>query len=978
MSSISTIPLKIKFLTNFSDEKISFNKDLLHSNNKDYLAAINTIKKDIPFLCNNVLYDTTLFSDLEPQDMLTTLFDEDKLVSHINSNTTHEANDGSPVGIFISIKNPHCMCTSCTNGIIRNNVLITLRALFPVSFPTVNNIMDSLQIIRRLPGSDINETAETDLGHFFSSDTQSKLLTNYTDETKYSYIKTEDGQIYTFSRLIWLNDVLNHPYYSKLIKEYHIFYNWLVSKFVTKSLDQYDIIITKYSEKITDLFLDIYEKLFLPLSGIPANDITQKYNDAYLGKNFSAMFKNCFSSLLYVFHIILRINSDSKVDITSFKDIITDIFKTANDNIQIDEKIYAVIIDLIKEYTGKIYYINDEEKQEDTCNNQSFYASKNISELKNINYIYFEFNKKNQNLFPYNVDDIYNIVFDDEICRNSNRLANIKIFITHLKSLEEYILKPKQALGNSSTKNIPNVEPPYTKFKQSSNSNTDEINRLTNRKITFEQRKANNIQTISPDELNKIEEELNRLDKKIFALEEKEQTNNSEFQNDLKKLFSFSYDNSLPKIIIEFANRLETDIKLAKQNIKRQGSVSQLASQGEYIRYKNAFGDFDPKTGDKGFSSNKLLSDLVEKQYINQDYKNYSKHDNLTTIGTNCDHINDIFERIYKKFISGEQITDACKDILHLVMNTGISIKQDESFKKAATIFVMVDFLKGEITDQNIKKYKCKYYDQYLGMLVEDEMSGDDPITSDWKVTSSRLFIEKDDEDFSIESKYDINNPLDPNNQFDNDIEEEPTNDINQPNIPNNQPNIPNNQVRFNLADQNFKQSSSINNNVSNQLFEFIVGNDKIKTNLDEYNKYTRNPISENNLYDAVQTNPGISTVIKLWSDSDTKQDNDEFKKIWQTSNIRAISDLEKEIRIRDVNINNPGKLNPNDIARVKSEKRKYELFLTLTKELYKNGSNNLGVEIKSNNEEVKGGDNRKTKSNKKNKKTRKTRKQKR
>ena len=64
MSSISTIPLKIKFLTNFSDEKISFNKNLLHSNNKDYLEAIKTIKKDIPFLCNNVLYNTNLFSDL--------------------------------------------------------------------------------------------------------------------------------------------------------------------------------------------------------------------------------------------------------------------------------------------------------------------------------------------------------------------------------------------------------------------------------------------------------------------------------------------------------------------------------------------------------------------------------------------------------------------------------------------------------------------------------------------------------------------------------------------------------------------------------------------------------------------------------------------------------------------------------------------------------------------------------------------------
>ena len=34
MSSISTIPLKIKLLTNFSDEKITFSKDLIHTTNK--------------------------------------------------------------------------------------------------------------------------------------------------------------------------------------------------------------------------------------------------------------------------------------------------------------------------------------------------------------------------------------------------------------------------------------------------------------------------------------------------------------------------------------------------------------------------------------------------------------------------------------------------------------------------------------------------------------------------------------------------------------------------------------------------------------------------------------------------------------------------------------------------------------------------------------------------------------------------------
>ena len=47
------------------------------------------------------------------------------------------------IGIYVNDKDKNCVDNKCTSEIIQNNVLITLMSLFPVSFPTINNIIDS-------------------------------------------------------------------------------------------------------------------------------------------------------------------------------------------------------------------------------------------------------------------------------------------------------------------------------------------------------------------------------------------------------------------------------------------------------------------------------------------------------------------------------------------------------------------------------------------------------------------------------------------------------------------------------------------------------------------------------------------------------------------------------------------------------------------------------------------------------------------
>ena len=70
----------------------------------------------------------------------------------------------------------------------------------------------------------------------------------------------------------------------------------------------------------------------------------------------------------------------------------------------------------------------------------------------------------------------------------------------------------------------------------------------------------------------------------------------------------------------------------------------------------------------------------------------------------------------------------------------------------------MADFLKGQVTQENISDYKCKHYDQKLGLLIENNMSGDDPITSGWKVNTDRLLI-GEDEDLMRLSRFNMGFP---------------------------------------------------------------------------------------------------------------------------------------------------------------------------------------------------------------------------
>ena len=145
----------------------------------------------------------------------------------------------------------------------RSNFILMLQLLFPTVYPIINNIDTSIGIISEQTDEDEkeDEKEETTVEESEVFDDANKPKTNIENKQvanlatsvfdfknissffslkgtsdlfqklskKFSYLKI-GGQEYTITRTIWLNDVMNNPIYSDIIKTYQIFTIWKSSK----------------------------------------------------------------------------------------------------------------------------------------------------------------------------------------------------------------------------------------------------------------------------------------------------------------------------------------------------------------------------------------------------------------------------------------------------------------------------------------------------------------------------------------------------------------------------------------------------------------------------------------------------------------------------------------------------------------------------------------------------------------------------
>tara|TARA_B110000879_G_scaffold144295_1_gene187465 strand:+ start:4297 stop:6417 length:2121 start_codon:yes stop_codon:yes gene_type:complete len=120
----------------------------------------------------------------------------------------------------------------------RRNIMTMMEVLFPTKFPVINDIQTSHDYLK--------DTASTRPFWF-----------NPFQKHYFSYLNINSNK-YTIKKTVWLNDVLNHPHYRKIITEYIKFKKWADEQmYSTNKYKNPDDQKKDYEDKIKNAFEEL-------------------------------------------------------------------------------------------------------------------------------------------------------------------------------------------------------------------------------------------------------------------------------------------------------------------------------------------------------------------------------------------------------------------------------------------------------------------------------------------------------------------------------------------------------------------------------------------------------------------------------------------------------------------------------------------------------------------------------------------------
>ena len=196
--SINIDELKIKISTNISDSKskiIEFKRSMLYHPD---LIGINLELNEYPYFTFDVKYPLFSLKYLTYKDRVEFFFNKEKF----NNTLLAFSKEKGILDITkVDSKKEEEIYNKRKEKNIEKNIIIMLELLFPTKFPVINDIQTSYNIIQgniKLKNVELNP-----------------IIPFY-----YSYLKINE-EIYTIKKNIWINDILNHPEYQRLIIEYY-------------------------------------------------------------------------------------------------------------------------------------------------------------------------------------------------------------------------------------------------------------------------------------------------------------------------------------------------------------------------------------------------------------------------------------------------------------------------------------------------------------------------------------------------------------------------------------------------------------------------------------------------------------------------------------------------------------------------------------------------------------------------------------
>ena len=198
--------------------------------NKLYILARMSYKKILRFFFDKKYFETKLIGFYKNEDA------QEKKEKENSSEETNEE--------IIKKKEEN---RKKFDDVASYNVKIMIELLFPTSWPAVRNISDShLEYIlgKKEQGISFKDTVNQKVNFGFAT-----KGTNLTSGL-FSYLKV-DSKIYTISRVVWLNDLLNHPVYRKFIDNFINYSLW-----IERERDRMEILLESKNKKLFGRILD--------------------------------------------------------------------------------------------------------------------------------------------------------------------------------------------------------------------------------------------------------------------------------------------------------------------------------------------------------------------------------------------------------------------------------------------------------------------------------------------------------------------------------------------------------------------------------------------------------------------------------------------------------------------------------------------------------------------------------------------------
>lgn len=283
---INETQINIVLDTNIQGEQpFSFTKSVLYNK---LLQDMNGYS-DYPYFSSAIEYPETILKNLDYINQVAFFFKKDDFLRILKETTQYKTlaekikkNEIEKTellrrkmkgeSVIIDISNiVFKMDESEKNRNIKNNIMLMLTLIFPTTYPTYNNIINSYDSIF---GGIMSTSSFSGIIPFLLSITLGMKST----KQKYSYIKSQSKGICTVTQIIWLNDLYNHPEYKKIVAEYIKFQEWKIIETVKKKKE-----LEEQLKKFKINILPGLKKLENKLNLI--TDIVTRFKQTYYGNN---------------------------------------------------------------------------------------------------------------------------------------------------------------------------------------------------------------------------------------------------------------------------------------------------------------------------------------------------------------------------------------------------------------------------------------------------------------------------------------------------------------------------------------------------------------------------------------------------------------------------------------------------------------------------------------------------------------------